>query len=90
MFKPSRIFSYINPQTGVTEWYFQAREGNMGPYASKAQAEGMLKDFVARCMANGNDGGRDGNIFGLSLAPMSPYDTYLFDSGRTKKGLNLR
>ena len=90
MFKPSRIFSYNNPNTGITEWYFQAREGNMGPYASKYQSEIMLKDFVARCIANGSDGGRSGNSFGLSLMPLSQDETYVFDSGRTKKGLNMR
>ncbi len=59
MFKPNRIFSTQNPKTGLPEWYFQSREGNVGPYPTKQQAELMLKQFIETCIALRQTGGRE-------------------------------
>lgn len=59
MFKPGRIFSIQNQKTGSIEWYFQAREGNVGPYQSKKQAESMLKKFIETCIELHQTGGRE-------------------------------
>lgn len=59
MFKPHRVFSVKNQASGKPEWYFQAREGNIGPYDSRVQAEFMLKKFVERCIELGSHGGRN-------------------------------
>jgi hypothetical protein len=54
-----RIFSQPNPATGVTEWYFLAREGTMGPYESREYAKQMLIKFKAYCQnASSKGGGR--------------------------------
>lgn len=58
MFKPERIFSSRNPNTGNSEWYFQAREGNVGPYKTRIQAELMLKKFIETCIELKHTGGR--------------------------------
>ena len=58
MFKVDRIFSCRNPKIGIIEWYFQAREGNVGPYHSKQQADFMLKKFIQTCIELGYWGGR--------------------------------
>jgi len=59
MFTADRTFSLQNKKTGLQEWYFQAREGNVGPYRTKKQAEEMLKKFIDTCIAAGATGGRD-------------------------------
>jgi hypothetical protein len=59
MFTPERVFSIKNPTTGDVTWYFQAREGDFGPYESKAEAKSMLKDYIEDCIKTGNDGGRN-------------------------------
>lgn len=58
MFAPNRIFSMHRIATGKTEWYFQAREGNIGPYPTKSQAELMLEKFIQTCIELGYAGGR--------------------------------
>ncbi len=58
MFKPDRIFSTHNQKTGKAEWYFQAREGNVGPYETRKQAEFMLQKFIETCVELGYSGGR--------------------------------
>ena len=60
MFTVDRVFSLKNHKTGMTDWYFQAREGNVGPYQSKQQAEAMLKEFIQTCIRLGHTGGRGG------------------------------
>ena len=62
MFKSNRVYSTINTQTGRMSWYFQAREGNVGPFNSKPVAMLNLKDFVQNSMDKGNTGGREGEI----------------------------
>lgn len=59
MFSADRTFSIKNQETGLTEWYFQAREGNAGPFESKKDAETGLKEFIKYCVDTSNTGGRD-------------------------------
>ena len=33
-------------------WYFSAREGQKGPYASKEEAEGALSDYIVAAQSN--------------------------------------
>jgi len=58
MFKPDRIYSITNPNTHKISWYFQAREGDFGPYSSKQEAQLMLKEYIAECVELGKTGGR--------------------------------
>ena len=57
-FKSDRTFSHRNPDTGLMEWFFNAREGIYGPYFSKEEASLCLKEFIAHCIKVGDDGGR--------------------------------
>ena len=66
MFKADRVFSVTNDKIGLTEWYFQARQGNSGPYKSKQEAQLMLQGFVEECTGSGNTGGRNPNEMELS------------------------
>jgi hypothetical protein len=58
MFEVDRKF-YIAKITGEAEWYFQAREGNVGPYASKQEVHLMLQEFIKENIESKNTGGRD-------------------------------
>ena len=57
-FKSDRTFSHRNPDTGLMEWFFNAREGIYGPYLSKEEASLCLKEFIAHCIKMDDDGGR--------------------------------
>lgn len=59
MFKADRIYSLKNAQTGKLNWFFQAREGDSGPYETKQEAEIMLKEYIEECIETGNAGGRN-------------------------------
>ncbi|MCX7100341.1 MAG: DUF6316 family protein [Methylobacter sp.] len=61
MFKADRIFYINNLRNGKVEWYFQAREGDVGPYKSKEEAQTVLKEYIAECIKQGNTGGRNPN-----------------------------
>ena len=58
MFEADRTFYINNEKTGEIEWYFQAREGNAGPYASKQEAQLMLQEFFKECIEYGDTGVR--------------------------------
>lgn len=58
MFSTNRLFRERNPATGSMDWFFMAREGTMGPYASRKIAETALAEFKERCMRLGSTGGR--------------------------------
>ncbi len=58
MFEAHRIFVQTNPRTGLTEWFFKAREGVFGPYSSEELAVFALHHFVAQRVQTGDDGGR--------------------------------
>ncbi len=59
MFSVNRTFSTHNQKTGTIDWYFQAREGNCGPFPSQESAELRLNEFKIRCAKNKDDGGRN-------------------------------
>jgi len=59
MFEVDRVFYTSNEQSGKVEWFFQAREGNSGPYESKKEAQLMLQEFIKERIADGNTGGRE-------------------------------
>jgi len=59
MFRTDRIFCQNNPQTGRMEWFFSAREGYFGPFATKEKATQELNDFIQHCIKTGDDGGRN-------------------------------
>lgn len=75
MFRAERIYNQRNPKTGITEWFFSAREGNFGPFGTKENAERELKAYISHCIKNGNDGGRgtSAKTSGLSLEPMHDF-----------------
>lgn len=58
MFKIDRIFSYFNRDSGLTDWFFNAREGIYGPYSSEEEASKFLKEFIKKNIALCDDGGR--------------------------------
>jgi len=58
MFKADRIFSLKRNSMGITEWYFLAREGIMGPYATKEEASRKLALFLQWCIEQQQTGGR--------------------------------
>ncbi|MGJ0483677.1 MAG: DUF6316 family protein [Methylomicrobium sp.] len=72
MFRAERIYSQNNPKTGITEWFFSAREGNYGPFSSREIATRELKAFIGNCIKNDDDGGRKTGKKSskLSLEPM--------------------
>jgi hypothetical protein len=72
VFRPERIYSQSNPKTGITEWFFSAREGNFGPFGNKETATRELQSFISFCIKNGDDGGRSSGKKSskLSLEPM--------------------
>jgi len=69
MTEKQRVFCRDNITTGLTEWFFPAREGTFGPFGSKEIAETELDAFVKNCIKNHNDGGRR---FGNKSANSSP------------------
>ena len=88
MFKTDRIFCHRNVCTGCVEWFFSTREGDMGPYASRETAQRMLDEFIRRCIATGDDGGRSLEAqSSLSLVPMDECPIMLFDPVMKRKGV---
>jgi len=57
-FEIDRTFSFRNPDTGLMEWFFNAREGIYGPYRSKNETSLSLKEFIKHCIQMDDDGGR--------------------------------
>ncbi len=58
MFEAHRIFVRTNTNTGLTEWFFNAREGIFGPYPSEESVVVALNDFVAQRIKDGENAGR--------------------------------
>ena len=71
MFELDRTFSQYSAKTGLTEWYFNAREGVCGPYSTKQKAEAELKAFIDLRVRLKDDGGRNSGKPSLSLMPMN-------------------
>ena len=57
-FKSDRTFSHRNLDTGLMEWFFNAREGIYGPFRSKIETSLSLKEFIKHCIDMDDDGGR--------------------------------
>ncbi|MGY6276216.1 hypothetical protein [Methylomonas sp. MgM2] len=77
MFKVERIYCQSNFKTGSNEWFFVAREGEFGPYASKAIAQKALTGMIKHCIDNADDGGRNQvNDTKLSLAPDNRFEAH--------------
>lgn len=89
MFKIDRTFSCRNSDTGLMDWFFNAREGIYGPYNSKEQAAEALKIFIQHCMERGADGGRSQSESDrLSLVPLECLEvTKQFNPFQKKKGI---
>lgn len=66
MFEGNRVITQRNHQNGRMEWYFQAREGLIGPFESEARAEECLNKFIEHRIRLGLDGGRSGKKGGTS------------------------
>jgi len=58
MFEGNRVIARCSDRNGRVEWYFQAREGLIGPYESEEKAEECLRKFVQHRIRLGLDGGR--------------------------------
>lgn len=70
MFEIERTFSSRNPETGLMDWFFSAREGIYGPYSSKEKATEELVKFIQYCIETGDDGGRSKpEVDRLTIAP---------------------
>ena len=60
----------------------------MGPYQSEQAARRLLGEFVMRCVATCDDGGRSGEIqFRLALVPIEESTTLLFDPMIMRRGV---
>ena len=57
-FEIDRTFSFRNPDAGLMEWFFNAREGIYGPYRSTNEVSLSLKEFIKHCIDMDDDGGR--------------------------------
>lgn len=58
MFEVDRIFSNTDHRTVDRQWFFSAREGTLGPYRTRLDAEKKLREFIGICIKNGETGGR--------------------------------
>ena len=45
MFKVERIYCQTNIKTSLQEWFFSAREGDVGPFSSKEKATKALLEY---------------------------------------------
>lgn len=88
MFELDRIFSQYSAKTGLTEWYFNAREGVCGPYATKQRAEEELEAFIQRQKKAKDDGGRAKGKTKLTLVPLE-FSLQPIDMSHSKKNKNL-
>jgi len=58
MFEHSRVFINRNNQTGHMQWFYETREGVMGPFDSKQLALEALERHVKYAKEHHLDGGR--------------------------------
>lgn len=75
MFEAERIYSQRNHKTGMTEWFFYARECSFGPFSNEKIAKEELDNFIRHCVKNQADGGRKpaSKTTKLSLEPMHEF-----------------
>jgi hypothetical protein len=68
-----RIFYQAGQTLDREQWFFRAREGVMGPYASRETAERELREFKVHCQRTGATGNRpprtSGAMAGSGAAP---------------------
>ncbi len=82
MFKAERMYCQANPRTGMQDWFFSSREGNIGPFASKESVKKALEEFVKFNIDNGCDGGR--NSAKKTTLTLTPNDSLSNRSGSAK------
>jgi hypothetical protein len=58
VFPANRVFEQTHPETGIPEWFFVAREGVNGPYASRNEAVYELNVYRNILKKLGLSGGR--------------------------------
>lgn len=66
MTQTERVYS-CTVETGLTKWFFPAREGIFGPFSSKETALDALDVFVKTCIKKQEDGGRISGINPLQI-----------------------
>ncbi len=90
MFEVDRTFSQRNAETGLMEWFFNAREGVLGPFHSKKQAEKAIETFTNFNIKNNDDGGRSSTLnVELSLEPLNDsMNTIKYDDTKRKRGID--
>ncbi len=69
MVDTERVYRQRNNETGLTEWFFPAREGTFGPFPSQETAIQALEEFKKYCIANGKNGGRSLNNSSKTSTP---------------------
>ena len=78
MLATNRIFSTLNTRTGLIRWYFHTREGNNGPFETKALAAVALKSYIHSRVQQGDTGGR-GEDHNLSPAALKVQSFIKYD-----------
>lgn len=90
MFEADRTFSQRNAETGLMEWFFSAREGILGPFHSKNEAEKAIQTFINFNIKNNDDGGRSSKrSVKLSLEPSDgSMNTIKYGDTKRKRGID--
>ncbi len=70
MFQAKRVYGQANISTGTHEWFFSAREGEVGPFHCEEEAVKAFNNYIKSNIENGCDGGRSsGKHTKFSLLP---------------------
>ena len=67
MFSADRVFSQRSTSIGSMEWFFDTREGLMGPFRTEDIARKALGNHVEYCRRHKLDGGRKLGVRQLRL-----------------------
>jgi hypothetical protein len=72
MFEDDPIYSQADRSTGMQGWFFNTREGEMGPFLSKEKAKMARQEHLDYCIKHSIDGGRTTGTTNskLSLEPL--------------------
>ncbi|MGD0961130.1 MAG: hypothetical protein ABSB19_15090 [Methylomonas sp.] len=81
MFDYERVYSEKKVSTGEVSWYFQAREGDCGPYDTKEEAQSMLYEFVQECIRSGATGGRNPNAKPFLEVKINKRPKFIYSAG---------
>lgn len=79
MFGTSRVFVQSDAKTGLSGWFFAAREGAFGPYPSREVAAKSLDEFIKQRLRENDDGGRTNGSGPLSLKPLEGPATHVLN-----------